>query len=163
MTLDDKQWVFKNASSFKIAENKTETFETLTMPTTLTRQEIESRFDSPDTVSFWNLPGYARVTASTGFSASPLWSHYYNLLSEPILNMALVLLAASIALRSPRQVKGWTIVIGSMVTAFLVFFLGDVLKALGISERLPLLLSSFAPALISLLAGVSFLLYREDG
>ena len=163
MTLDDKMWVFKDATSFKIDENQSEDFETLTMPTNLTRREIESRFDSPETVSFWNLPTYARVTAATGFSAGALWSHYYSLLSEPILNMALVLLAAAIALRSPRHLKGWWMVITTMTTAFLVFFLGDLLEALGISERLPLLLSSFAPSLISLLAGVSFLLYREDG
>lgn len=163
MTLGDKVWIFKKASSYKIGDSKTDTYETLSMPTTLTRREIESRFDSPDTISFWQLPSYARVMASTGFSSSALWSHYYSLLSEPILNIALVLLAASIALRSPRYLKGWWIVISTMLTAFLVFFLGDLLEALGISERLPLLLSSFAPALISLLAGVSFLLYREDG
>lgn len=163
MTLGDKVWMFKDASSYNITENHTEYYETLTMPTTLTRREIESRFDSPNTISFWQLPSYARVMAATGFSASALWSHYYSLLSEPILNIALVLLAAAIALRSPRYLKGWWIVIGTMMTAFLVFFLGDLLEALGISERLPLMLSSFAPSLISLLAGISFLLYREDG
>ncbi len=163
MVLDDKVWTFKNAASFNLKDNKTEYFDTLSMPTTLTRREIESRFDSPDTVSFWNLPTYARVTAATGFSAAALWSHYYSLLSEPILNMALVMLAAAIALRSPRYLKGWGMVISTMLTAFLVFFLGDLLEALGISERLPLLLSSFAPSLIALMAGMSFLLYREDG
>lgn len=163
MTLGDKVWIFKDASSYNITDNHTEYFDTLSMPTTLTRHEIESRFDSPGTISFWQLPTYARVMAATGFSASALWSHYYSLLSQPLLNVALVLLAAATALRSPRYLKGWWIVISTMLTAFLVFFLGDLLEALGISERLPLLLSSFAPSLISLLAGVSFLLYREDG
>lgn len=161
--LANKAWIFENAYSYKVDKNTSEHFNTLSLPTTLTRQEIESRFNSPGTISFWDLPTYARVMASTGFSSGALWSHYYSLLSEPILNMALILLAAAIALRSPRYLKGWWIVLGTMMTAFLVFFLGDLLEALGISERLPLMLSSFAPSLLSLLAGISFLLYREDG
>jgi lipopolysaccharide export system permease protein len=162
-TLEDKSWAFEQAYSNKIIDNNTEYFERLNMPTTLTRREIESRFASPSTISFWNLPAYARVMQATGFSSNGLWSHYYKLLSEPILNIALVLLAGAVALRSPRYLKGWWMVISTMMIAFLVFFLGDVLAALGISDRLPLLLSSFAPALISLMAGLSFLLYLEDG
>jgi lipopolysaccharide export system permease protein len=162
-TLEDKVWAFDHAYSNKISDNKTEYYEHLSMPTTLTRHEIESRFASPSTISFWNLPTYARVMHLTGFSSSALWSHYYKLLSEPILNIALILLAAAIALRSPRYLKGWWMVISTMMVAFLVFFLGDVLEALGISERLPLLMSSFAPSVISLMAGLSCLLYLEDG
>ncbi|HEY1095631.1 MAG TPA: LptF/LptG family permease [Alphaproteobacteria bacterium] len=163
VTLEDQIWAFEDAYSTKIDTNKSEYFTTLHMPTTLTRREIESRFASPNTISFWNLPSYARVMSATGFSSNALWAHYYKLLSEPILNIALILLAAAIALRSPRYLKGWWMVISTMMVAFLVFFLGDLLEALGISERLPLFLSAFAPALISLLAGLSCLLYLEDG
>jgi lipopolysaccharide export system permease protein len=161
--LEDQSWVFSEAHSYNVQQNKSEQFNTLRMPTTLTRHEIESRFASPNTISLWRLPAYARVMAATGFSANALWSHYYNLLSEPVLNIALILLAAAIALRAPRYLKGWWMVISTMLVAFLVFFLGDVLEALGISDRLPLSLSAFAPALISLLAGLSCLLYLEDG
>ena len=41
--------------------------------------------------------------------------------------------------------------------------MGDFLQALGISERLPIVLAAFAPATISLLMGLTALLYLEDG
>jgi lipopolysaccharide export system permease protein len=89
--------------------------------------------------------------------------HYYALLCEPLLYIALILLAAALALRPPRQMKSWTIVLGSLGVAFLVFFMGDVLHALGISEALPLLAAAAAPTAISMLLGIAAILHLEDG
>jgi lipopolysaccharide export system permease protein len=80
-----------------------------------------------------------------------------------MLNVALVFLAGALALRAPRMQRGWWLVMGTVCVGFIVFFLGDFLEILGISERLPIMIAAFAPAMISLLMGLTALLYLEDG
>jgi lipopolysaccharide export system permease protein len=164
--LQNNSWLFSKAWSTPMNEpnsTKGTYFETLQMPTKISLKDIQSRFVSPNTVSFWNIPNYAHILQETGFSSANLWSHFYSLLAEPFLNMALILLAAALSLRAPRQQRGWWLVYTTIATGFIVFFMGDFLQALGISDRLPIQLASFAPATILLLMGLTALLYLEDG
>lgn len=161
--LKEGAWVFTNATISRTGQIRPEKLEKAELKTELTIEEIESRFSSPQTVSFWQLPNYIRVLEATGFSANPLKAHYFSLLSEPILYLALILLAAALALRPPRQSNNWNLMIGSVGIAFLVFFMGDVLQALGISDLLPIIIASFAPAVISLMIGLGAILHLEDG
>lgn len=158
------EWVFHDAWSNNIKEDTVNNFySSLRLPTDISMQDIQSRFSSPNAIPFWNLPEYAKIMQDTGFEANSLWAHFYDLLAEPLLNCALVLLAAALALRAPRQQRSWWLVAGTVLTGFIVFFMGDFLQALGISERLPIVLAAFAPATISLLMGLTALLYLEDG
>lgn len=165
--LSKGDWVFYKAWSNPIAGADQETipqyFKELHLKSPVTIADIENRFASPRTISFWALPEYAHIMQNTGFEANPLWARFYDLLSEPLLCSALIFLAAALALRSPRNQRGWFLVLGTIFVGFIVFFLGDFLQALGISERLPLVVASFAPATISILMGLTALLYMEDG
>ncbi len=166
--LNKGEWIFLNAWNNVLDPNVSEKFlprfyDELRLPTPITTKDIQSRFASPRTITFWNLPDHARLMAETGFESNPLWAHFYGMLAQPVLNMALVILAGALALRAPRQQRGWWLVAGTICVGFVVFFLGDFLEALGISERLPIMVAAFAPATISLLTGLTALLYLEDG
>lgn len=161
--LSEGAWIFNDATISKTGQITPEKRAQLQLKTDLTVGEIESRFSSPQTVSFWQLPSYINVLQATGFSANTLKAHYFSLLSEPILYLALILLAAALALRPPRQNNNWNLVVGSVGIAFLVFFMGDVLQAFGISDLLPIVVAAFAPAIISLMIGLGAILHLEDG
>ncbi len=162
-SLENGAWVFKNPVINRVGFTYPETLDEMRLETDLTIEEIESRFSSPETVSFWQLPEYIRVLESTGFSANTLKIHYFSLLSDPILYFSLILLAAALALRPPRQSNNWQLIVGSIGIAFFVFFMGDVLQAFGISDLLPITIAAFAPALISLMIGLGAIFYLEDG
>jgi lipopolysaccharide export system permease protein len=163
--LKEGEWIFSDAwSNVLQADHSTpHRYGELRLPTAITSRDIQNRFASPQTVSFWNLPDYARIMRDTGFESNPLWARFYSLLAEPVLNVALVFLAGALALRAPRMQRGWWLVMGTVCVGFIVFFLGDFLEILGISERLPIMIAAFAPAMISLLMGLTALLYLEDG
>jgi lipopolysaccharide export system permease protein len=165
--LNHGQWIFYNAWVNIVDDNNSKSqptfYERLVLPTEITSSDIQRRFTSPRTVSFWRLPEYARIMQNTGFESNPLWSYFYGFLAEPFLNMALVFIAAAMALRAPRQQRGWWLVVGTLMIGFSVFFLGDFLSALGISERLPIVVAAFAPATITMLIGLTALLYLEEG
>jgi lipopolysaccharide export system permease protein len=166
--LKNNEWVFHDAWSNTMADqinvqSESKFYPTLHLPTDISIQDIQSRFASPDTIPFWNIPDYAKMMHETGFNANPLWANFYKLLAEPVLNVALVLLAAALALRAPRMQRNWWLAGGTVLTGFIVFFMGDFLQALGISDKLPLIVAAFAPAAICLLMGLTTLLYLEDG
>jgi lipopolysaccharide export system permease protein len=54
-------------------------------------------------------------------------------------------------------------VIGGVGAGFLLFFLSNLVAALGQSASVPVVLAAWAPAAVSTLLGVSMLLHLEDG
>lgn len=165
--LHEGEWIFYDAWVNPMSQtedaNEPAFYEVLKLPTAIKSKDIINRFNSPRTIAFWNLPEYAKIMQSTGFESNPLWAHFYSLLAEPFLNTALIIIAAALSLRSPRMQRNWWLVVSTITVGFLVFFIGDFLEALGISEKLPLTMAAFVPATVSLFMGLTALLYLEDG
>ena len=133
------------------------------IPTELTLERIEENFAPPETISFWALGRFIEIMESTGFSAIRHRLHYQSLFSQPFLYCAMVLLAATFSLRQSRRGGTLWMVSGGLITGFALFIATDVTLTLGISETIPVTLAAWAPAFISLLLGITALLYLEDG
>lgn len=131
--------------------------------THLTIQDVEDSFASPATMSFWHLPGYIQTLENTGFDASALRVHYHNLLSQPLFFVAMILLAAVVSMRPPRQRQGLILFGSGVFIGFVVFFLSSFLQALGASQQIPVILAAWSPALICLMLGISAIINLEDG
>jgi len=156
------QWVLKDAE-LNIPAREPEHRQRWVLPTNLTRQEIEESFSSPDSMSFWHLPGYIRTLESTGFDATRLRIHFQALLSQPLLFAAMVLLAAAVSLRPPRSQSNFGLILFGITIGFFLFFLSSYLQALGTAHQIPAALAAWSPALIAFLLGVGVLLRTEDG
>lgn len=133
------------------------------LATSLTRERIQDSFASPATLSFWDLPDFIGVLEEAGFSAVRHRLHWHALLATPLLFCAMILIAATFALRASTRSGIAMLVLGALVTGFVLYFLTDLALALGRSGSLPVLLSAWTPAGISILLGVSLLLHLEDG
>jgi len=137
--------------------------QTLTLATDITPEKIEDSVRSATSLSFWDIPHYIQTMEATGFSAVRLRLQYLGLLADPFLFAGLVLIAAAAALRQTRRGGTLLVIAIGIVAAFALFFLDDVVHALGVSETIPLALAAWTPAGLSLLGGVAALLYLEDG
>jgi lipopolysaccharide export system permease protein len=136
----------------------------ITLPTSLTISKIQDNFSSPETMSFWELPGFIRFTEEAGFSAQKHRMYFQSLLSSPILLCAMVLVAAVFSLRPNLRMGGVMLRLGGGVAAgFLLFFFSKVTFALGLSATLPPALAAWSPAMVTLLVGLSTLFHLEDG
>jgi len=138
-------------------------FEARQLPTELTSQKIEESFADPETVSFWNTPEYIHIMEETGFPATRIYLHFHTLLAKPFLFVAIVLLAATFSLRPPRFGGTASLVMMGVAVGFFIFFLQSMLEAFGISQKIPVHLAAWSPALIGLLLGGTALLHLEDG
>ena len=140
-----------------------QTFATYEMKTNWTIEKIQDSFAAPETMSFWELPGFISLLDAAGFSASRHRLYWHSLLAAPLLLAAMVFVAASFSLRPARR-GGIAALVGSgVIFGFLLFFLSDVVMALGLSATIPAVLAAWMPAGFSLLVGLSILLHLEDG
>jgi lipopolysaccharide export system permease protein len=80
-----------------------------------------------------------------------------------LLLCAMVLVAATFSLRMQRGGGATLMIIGGVASGFLLYFISNIVFALGLSAKLPVLLAAWTPAGISLIFGVSMLLHLEDG
>lgn len=137
--------------------------EVVQLPTELTARQIEESFANPETMSFWMIPEHLRIMTEAGFSGVRLAIHFQALLALPFLLAAMVLLAATFSLR-PQRFGGTGVMIGLGVgVGFFIFFMESILQAFGISQKIPVYLAAWTPALVSLLMGTTALLHMEDG
>ncbi|MDE1153199.1 MAG: LPS export ABC transporter permease LptG [Micavibrio sp.] len=133
------------------------------LPTELTGQKIEESFADPETISFWSLPDYIHIMEETGFPAVRLHIQLQALLAKPLLFMAMVLLAATFSLRPPRFGGAGAMIALGVAAGFFIFFMESMLNTFGISQKIPVYMAAWTPAIVSLLLGITALLHLEDG
>jgi len=131
--------------------------------TDITLNKIHEGFSPPETMSFWNLPGFINNLEKSGFSAVRHRLYWHSLLSAPLLLCSMVLIAATFTLRQSRRSSANNVILGGIFTGFLLFFLSDVVFALGLRESIPVILAAWTPSGIALLLGLSMVFHLEDG
>ncbi len=136
---------------------------TYQLPTELTIANIQDSFASPATMSFWELPRFISILEDAGFAAVRHRLHWHILLASPLFLCAMVLIAATFSLRLTR--RGGTMLWGGagLFFGFIIYFMSDVVFALGLSSRIPEVLAAWTPATVTTLLGIASLLHLEDG
>lgn len=133
------------------------------LPTTLTLEQIQDSFASPETMSFWSLPRFIETLEKAGFSALRHRLHWHSILAGPLLLCAMVLIAATFSIRLTRRGGAGMLVVGGVFAGFVLYFLSDVVYAMGLSGAVPVALAAWAPAGICALLGLTMILHLEDG
>lgn len=131
--------------------------------TELSLSKIQERFGGPETVSFWNLPSFIESLRAAGFNEQRHRLEFHRLLSIPVLLAAMILLAATFSLRPQRRGRVGLVILSGVATGFLMYFLSNLVFALGLSGKIPVVLAGWTPAAVTLMLGVAMLLHLEDG
>jgi lipopolysaccharide export system permease protein len=135
----------------------------LTIPTDITPDRIQESFAPPETLSFWDLPAFIDGLEAVGFSAREHRLYWQGLLALPLLLCAMLLIGTTFSLRLVRRGGTGLLVTAGVVTGFAFYVLADVVFAVGLSGRLPVVPAAWIPAGIAVLLGLTSLLHLEDG
>ena len=100
---------------------------------------------------------------SAGFSALRYRLYFYTLCALPALFAAMVFMAASFSLRPKREGGMAKAILLSIAAGFAVYFFERLTETLGRSGVVPVLLAATAPAIASILIGMTLVFSREDG
>jgi lipopolysaccharide export system permease protein len=160
--LENGAWIIDDGERWETSDQPKPVHE-LQLPTKFTTSRIEESLASPDTMSFWSLPDFIDLLEQSGFSAQRHRLQFNILLARPFLFAAMVLVAATFSLRMQRRGGATLMILGGVAAGFLLYFISNVVFALGLSAKLPVLLAAWTPTGISLIFGVSMLLHLEDG
>lgn len=160
--LHDGYWRLEGARLYSVEGPPTD-HETYDLRTNLTLTQVRESFATPDTVPFWQLLAYIRLAENAGLAAAGYRVQYYQLLAQPFYLAAMVILAASVSLRSFRFGGVQRMVLGGVLVGFLLYVLSKVIGDLSKAGLLSPVVAAGLPPLAGGLTGLMMLLHQEDG
>jgi lipopolysaccharide export system permease protein len=160
--LTDGSWVIRDAR-MTLPNGTVETYGEYRLRTDLSPATIYDSFAAPETMSFWNLPSFISQLEEAGFSGLRHRLYWYAQLADPLLLCAMILIAATFALRPGRRRSTGLVIAAGIGTGFVLYFLTSVVFALGETARVPVLLAAWTPAGVATLLGLALLFHLEDG
>lgn len=137
--------------------------DTVLLKTNLTREQVRESFATPESVPFWELPSYIKIAENAGLGASQYRLQYQKLITQPVLLVAMVLLASAVSLRFFRFGGVQKMVLGGVGAGFLVYVLSKVTEDLSKVGLLNAVAAAWFPVVVGGLTGLVVLLYQEDG
>jgi lipopolysaccharide export system permease protein len=140
-----------------------ELFDTYSLSTHLDRERVGDALGSEIAVSFWQLPTLIEASEKAGLSASKYRMQHALLLSRPGLLIAMVVLAATVSLRSFRSGGIQTMVLTGMIGGIGFFLLTEISRQIGAAGLLSPALAVWVPISLALLVSLTVLLHQEDG
>lgn len=161
-TLGEGHWLLRNAWVARVGREP-EKFNVYTLSTYLDRERVRDALGSVNTVSIWELPGVIDMAEKAKLPAERFRVQYELLLARPLLLSTMVLLAATVSLRSFRQGGIQTMVITGMVGGIGFFLLTEVSRQIGLAGLVSARLAVWLPISVGALVAITVLLHQEDG
>jgi lipopolysaccharide export system permease protein len=147
--LEGGQWIFFDAA-INEPRRPTRTEPLLSLPTTLTLSTIEENLAPPETQSIWALPAFIDALEQSGFSTPRHQLHLQKQLAEPLLGLAMVLIAAVCSARLARDGGALGVGLVGALVGVMVYIVTDVIGAMGSVGALSIPLAAWGPPLISM-------------
>jgi lipopolysaccharide export system permease protein len=160
--LDQGYWQLADARIYAIG-SPPQIENTYRLNTNLTLAQVRESFATPETVPFWQLPGYIEMADRAGLAAAGYRLQFDELLTRPFLLCAMVLLAAAVSLRFFRFGGVQKMVLSGISAGFMLFILQKITEDMSKAELMSPLAAAAVPALVGGLIGFTALLYQEDG
>lgn len=135
----------------------------VTIPSSLTPDQIRDSFGTPSSIPIWELPGFIDRLQAAGFTARRHQVFFQGELASPVFLIAMVLIAAGFTLRHQRGGRTGIMVLGAILLSFGAYFLRNFAQILGESGQIPVLLAAWAPPLAAIGLSLGLLLHMEDG
>jgi lipopolysaccharide export system permease protein len=131
--------------------------------TNLKQEYIQESLSQPESVGFYDLSRKIRIGKSFGISTKPLETQFHSLLSLPILLVAMTLIAATVSLKFSRFAQSRSMILGGIVSGFVLYVVTVLVKAFGSSGAIPPFVAVWIPVIVATALGATILLHQEDG
>lgn len=137
-------------------------YEHYIVPTTITFEQIHESLTPPENLSFWKLPSFINIAENSGISAARHKLYYFKLFLMPLLFVAMLMLGAAFSLTMPRFRKTGKMLLLTIVIGVFIYFVSDLIFALGVRSAIPIWLAALSPAILTFLIALYFLIYFEE-
>ncbi|MEZ5855245.1 MAG: LPS export ABC transporter permease LptG [Hyphomicrobiaceae bacterium] len=160
--LQDGYWEIDGAVVTRMGE-RPQSYELYTISTFLSPERVADALGSAITVSFWDLPGLIETAEKAGLSSERFRVQYALLLTRPLLLVVMVLLAATVSLRSFRSGRIQTMVAVGLIGGLGFFLFSEISRQVGIAGLAPPMVAVAVPVVVGFCGALTVLLHQEDG
>ena len=160
--LKNGYWQLKDAWVSRLGQVP-EKYGSYLVSTYLTPERVHDALGNVFSISFWDLPNLIQAADKAKLSTEKLRIQYETLLARPLLCLAMVLLAATVSLRSFRSGGIQTMVTTGMIGGVVFFLFSEIARQIGIAGLAPAWVAAWLPVLLVLVISTTVLLHQEDG
>ena len=160
--LEDGYWLLKDVQETRPGEVVSRKAE-VKMPTNLKADFVRQRLSTPETVAFYDLSKKIEAAKSFGLSTKALETQFHSLLSLPLLLVAMTLISATVTLRFSRFAQPSAVILGGILSGFVLYVVTVLVKAFGSSGVVPPFIATWIPVFVAMALGSTILLHQEDG
>ena len=129
--------------------------------TNIKPKDISDGLSSPSSISIWRLLTFINFLEELGYSAIDFKMHLYSLISLPFFISTLVLLAFCLVQGIKQNDKFSKIIISSLILIFILYFLSNLLNALGSTSQIHPVIANFSMPLITFTMAMFIYQYWE--
>lgn len=162
VVLGKGEWLLTDINRYR-ADEKPEHIDTLSIPTNLQAEFLGESLASPDSVSFFDLPGKIAAAQSYGMPANAYSMQLHRLIAQPALLAAMTLIAAVVSLKFVRFGQSLSVVLGGILAGFVLYVVSDLIQSFGNAGTIPPFVAAWLPVLVASALGMTILLHKEDG
>lgn len=156
------EWLLRDATVTRAGVLPTHV-DTIPLATDLGPDQVSQQLADPATISFWLLPQFIEISKRSGVPSSGYEMRYQSLLAQPLLFLAMVLVAATVSLRFSRSRDLGRVILTGVIVGFVLYVVTELAIGLGRSGIVAPAIAAWAPSVVASLASITVLLYREDG
>lgn len=135
----------------------------LAIRTNLEANELITRFVTPATLSFWELPGFINEARQAGFAPTRYELKWQALLAYPLLLAAMAVLGAAFSLQLQRlgNLARWGAA-GVGIGLFL-FFYSQLAGAFAMTQTVPAAVAAWSAPMAGIFIALALVAFMEDG
>lgn len=149
--IKDKNWKLSSVYIFGTTQQSnqiSQKFDEIQYSSTININEMKNYFSNSATVSFWNIIDQIKTLNNRGYSADELRVKLHKYLSLPLYIFGMIILSTFFTLSSKNEYNTLMHLFFGIIIGFFIYFLNDLSIAVGLSNKLPLTVSVWAPVMI---------------
>ena len=149
--INKKNWILENATI--LDNNLIKEVEEIKFLSTIDINELKNLFTNVNTISFWEIIENINILNLRGYSGDELKVKYHQYLSLPFYLFSMIILATVFTLGLKKNYNNFIFIFFGVVAGVFIYFLNDLSITIGLSYKIPLILSVWIP--IFLILGIS--------
>ena len=158
--LNDGYWQMSEIQiTPKYGESKFQ--DSLEYSTNIKSEDIADGLSSPSSISIWRLMRFIYFLEELGYSAVDFKMHLYELVSLPFYISSLVFLAFSLVQGIKQNDRFSKVIIKSLIIIFFLYFVANLLNALGTTSQIHPVFANFSMPLITFSIAAIIMQYSE--
>ncbi len=147
--IKNKTWILKDLIIFNSSNDvfQKQKQNIVTISSIYDFEKITSLFSNADTISFVDLLFNYKDLVNIGYSEQFLDQNFHAMLSLPFFLFLMTSLAVILTMYTNKRSENYKIIILGLIFSVIIYYIKDLSVALGKTDRIPLILSIWAPIL----------------